>query len=283
MDAPPELTAWTYATVENIVHQHEYERGRYEYKEVLNSTGAGKDEHLASIRRTVVSMANGSAGYILFGVRDRSMQVAAAQDRIVGIPSAGDLRKEFGDKLHTIERGISFDAHPIPLPGDGTKCIFVVQIPTSPRRPHAFAGTFYIRGEGGSAAPMSFLEVRDQMLYTEGRLQKVTLLRLELTSFIRVLNLLNEPSRGNVRLDSGAFKVLLADVSDLLPPASDLLATLHEIGNRATLLNPLLDRVDQYRFSGPATGFEADIKREVMERSTIDRADLRAFRNPGYG
>ena len=173
--------------------------------------------------------------------------------RIVGIPSAGDLRKEFGDKLHVIERDIYFDAQPIPLATDATKCIFVVQIPTSQLRPHAFAGTFYIRGEGGSAAPMSFFEVRDQMLYTEGRLQKVMLLRLELASFVRVLNMLNEPSRWNVRLDPGAFKVLLADVSDMLPLASGLLASLHDIGSRATLLNPLLDRVDHYRFSGPVT------------------------------
>jgi hypothetical protein len=59
----------------------------------------------------------------------------------VGIPSAGDLRKGFGGKFHGIERDSYFDIQSI-------------------------AVTFYIRGESGSAAPMSFFELRDQMLHT---------------------------------------------------------------------------------------------------------------------
>jgi predicted HTH transcriptional regulator len=107
MDIPADLYAWTFDTIAAIVEQHEFEPGRFDYKTVLNPTLAeGRDDHLISIRRATVSMANGSGGYILFGVRDRNMKVAAPRDRIVGIPIASDLRKEFGDKLHTIERDI---------------------------------------------------------------------------------------------------------------------------------------------------------------------------------
>ncbi len=40
-------------------------------------------------------------------------------------------------------------------------------------------GVYYRRGDGGSAVAMTHYEVRDQMMYTEDRMKKVTLLRLE--------------------------------------------------------------------------------------------------------
>ncbi len=43
-----------------------------------------------------------------------------------------------------------------------------------------FNGTFYKRADTGSTEPMNWHEVRDQMLYTEGRLQQVRLLRLKI-------------------------------------------------------------------------------------------------------
>ncbi len=274
MDIPESLDGWTYDTVVAVVERHEYEPARFDYKMVLNPTLAeGRDAQLASVRHTTCSMANASGGYILFGVRDRKMAVGAPKDRIVGIPVANDLRKEFGDKLKPIERDIYFDAKALPFPGDDATCIFVVHVPTSQLRPHACEGVFYTRGEGGSAIPMSFHDVRDQMLYTEGRLQKVKLLRMELATFIKVLNMLNEPSRWNVRLDPSAFKLLLADISDMLPPESGLLATLHDIGSRATILNPILDKMDEVRFTSP-TGIEAQIKNDVVRQNQDDRTNL---------
>jgi hypothetical protein len=275
MNIPGSLAAWTFDTVLAVVERHEFESGLYDYKEVLNATGAGRDrdDHLASVRRAVCSMANGSGGYILFGVRDRKQPVAAPKDRIVGMPTPIDPRKEFGDKLKTLERDIYFDAAVIPFRGDDTRCFFVVQVPTSVLRPHSVEGTFYIRGEGGSARPMSFFEVRDQMLYTEGRLQKITMLRMELTTLLKALDMLNVPSTWNVRLDLALFKTLLADVSDILPTDSGLLASLHEIGSRATLLNPILDKADQVRFTRPS-GLEGQVRAEVMQRSIDDRTEL---------
>ncbi len=57
--------------------------------------------------------------------------------------------------------------------------IFIFHIPLSPLRPHMFNGTFY-KADTGSTEPMNWHEVRDQMLYTEGRLQQVRLLRLKI-------------------------------------------------------------------------------------------------------
>jgi hypothetical protein len=236
MDIPENVDAWTYDTVLNVVRRHEFEPGRFDYKEVLNAAGQGKGEHTASIRHTVCSMANAFGGYILFGVADRQKQIVPPERRIVGIPFAPDLRKEFGDKLAQIEREVYFNANAIRLPDDDTQCVFVAQVPTSNLRPHVDKsdGRFLIRGEGGSANPMGFIQVRDQMLYTEGRLQKVTLLRFELATFQKVFMMLGDPSTGSVRFDVSAFKLLLADVCDMLQSDSGLLAVLHDIATHAS-------------------------------------------------
>src|SRR5262249_33823075 len=132
---------------------------------------------------------------------------------------------------------------------DVSKCVLVVSIPTSSLRPHIDApeGKFWVRGEGGSARPMGFFEVRDQMLYTAGRLQKVTLLRLELASIMRILGLLYAPETRSARFDTSAYMVLLADICDLLQPDHGLLEMLHGIGTDAKILNPLLDKEEYVR------------------------------------
>jgi predicted HTH transcriptional regulator len=90
MDIPEDVGAWNFETIVAIVEQHEFEPGRFDYKTVLNPTLAeGRDDHLISIRRTAVSVANGGGGYILFGIRDRTMKVAAARDRIGGGVNVG--------------------------------------------------------------------------------------------------------------------------------------------------------------------------------------------------
>jgi hypothetical protein len=244
MDVPASLDAWTYDTVLEVVQRYESEPGGFDFKDVLHPTGQGKRDHTASIRRTACSMANGDGGYILFGILDPAVPVP---DRVVGVLCTSSLRKEFGEKLALIHRAVYFDAKAIPLADDTTRCVFIVHIPTSNLRPHVDSsdGKFLIRGEGGSARPMTYFEVRDQMLYTEGRLQKVTLLRLELATFKTVLEMLRDQATWNVRFDTGAFKVLLADICDMLQADSGLLGFLHNIGTGATVLNPLLDRREE--------------------------------------
>jgi len=131
-------------------------------------------------------MANGNGGFILFGVRDLRKPAEALEGRIAGIPFNPELRKELGEKLKPIQRPVYFDPKPILLPHEPGKCVLVARIPTSDLRPHmdTTTGAFYIRGQGGSAAMMDFTQVRDQMLYTEGRLRKVMLLRMELADII---------------------------------------------------------------------------------------------------
>jgi len=237
---PDRLDDWTHDTVATIVQDYDYEPGWFDYKEVLTPTRGEANEHRKSICRTACSMANASGGYILFGVRDAKARVSTPISPIVGIPLS-DHRKELADKLTSIEPSLHFDtmSTPIPLPNNETRVVFVVHIPRSPFRPHMYEGTFLRRGSGGSAETMNIYEVREQMLNTEERMRKATLLQLELKTFRRQLDHLRSGNsiavRGLVRFDVGTFKLLLADICPLL--ANDILADLVQIPVLASMVN----------------------------------------------
>lgn len=101
-------------------------------------------------------------GVILFGIQDRKKEVAKFEDRIVGIPIGGDLRKHFGDKIMKIQPEVYFETNPqvFPLPTNRDKGIFIVRIPKNLRRPHMVlsTGVYYRRGENGTAIPMNHYE-----------------------------------------------------------------------------------------------------------------------------
>jgi predicted HTH transcriptional regulator len=165
------LADWTFDTVLEIVGQHEYEPGYFDYKLALNATNPDpkkRDEHLTSLRRTVCAMANSGGGFLLFGIRDRNQNVAKPEDRIVGIPVGGDLLRDFGSKVADLQPPVFFEATPrlISLTQDKTRGIFIVRIPESHRRPHMVrsTGAFYRRGDGGTAEIMDFYQIRDLML-----------------------------------------------------------------------------------------------------------------------
>src|SRR6266702_3731711 len=198
MQLPINLDAWNFESVVGIVGKYEYEPGSFDYKGILASarTDPSKDEFNASLRRTVCSMANADGGFILFGVRDREQQVNSPDDRIVGIPLKGDLRKIFSEKISPLQRPIYFNASPkaIVLPTDSQRGIFIVLVPQSQLRPHmdVSTGCFYRRGEGGKADKMNFYEVREQMMYTEDRLRRVTLLRLEIAQYQELIQKMHD-------------------------------------------------------------------------------------------
>ncbi len=245
-DLPSRLEDWTYETVEYLVEKYEFEPGAFDYKDALNPTGPNKNDYIASIRRTACSMANTGGGFILFGVKDRRVAVAVRKDRITGIPIGGDMLKEFGDKIVAVQPDIYFEAVPqvLPLRKDSSKGVFVVHIPQSQRRPHMATseGVYYRRGENGTAVPMTHYEVRDQMMYTEDRMKKVTLLRLELAQYIEIaIHVQSEVNNTLYRFDVSAFKVLLAEVCGLIP--SSLLRELLNVPKKADVMNKRLERI----------------------------------------
>lgn len=250
MDLPTDLDQWDYTTIFDLATGDEYEPERYDFKEVLTATKGTAEyagTHAKNISKTVCSMANGNGGYIIFGVIDpKKHPELSAEQRIAGIPRSSEILKEFGNKIISIQPNV----HCIPrrrlieLPSDETRGIFVVSVPTSPRRPHMVEpdGIFYIRGSGGSAEAMKYYGVRDQMLYTEGRLQKIRLLRLMIEQFKK----LHGTPMGSQwveelaqmqRYDTSTFEALLADICDLIPAQTDLLNKLLELSRTANDLN----------------------------------------------
>jgi hypothetical protein len=270
-DLPPRLEDWTYSTVEYLVKKYEFEPGTFDYKQVLNPTGANQNEYVKSIGSTVCSLANTDGGFILFGVQDRRVSVAAPEHRIVGIPVGGDLLKEFGNKIESIQPEVYFEAVPQVLkrPDDPSKGVFVIRVPKSPRRPHMLltTGVYYRRGDGGSAVAMTHYEVRDQMMYTEDRMKKVTLLRLELMQYMEIAPLVQgQMTWALERFDVSAFKVLLAEVCSLIP--FNLLRKALNIPRQATIINRRLEDIHRQRIDG---GIVTDIQRDI--RVFIDLCD----------
>ncbi len=216
MNIPDDVEAWNLATIYEIVTSHDFELDKFDFKDVLNTRGSGENAgaYRINISNTVCSMANGSGGYIIFGVKDpKKHPQLTPEQRIIGIPKSGENLKEFGNKISNIHPNVHYiprQSH-IDIPTDSTKGIFVVHVPLSPRRPHMVEGEgrFLIRGPGGSADHMPYYQVRDQMLYTEGRLQKVRLLRLVIKQYLEqrqmLLNQGDSMDNSLLRFDTRAF------------------------------------------------------------------------------
>ena len=263
-DLPARLEDWTYSTVENLVKKYEFELGTFDYKHVLNPTGANQNEYIKSIGSTVCSMANTDGGFILFGVQDRRVSVTNPEHRIVGIPVGGDFLKEFGNKIESIQPEVYFEAvlQVLRLPVDPSKGVLVIWVPML-----LTTGVYYRRGDGGSAVAMTHYEVRDQIMYTEDRMKKVTLLRLELMQYKEIAPLVQgQMSWALERFDVSAFKVLLAEVCSLIP--LNLLRKALNIPRQATIINRRLEDIHRQRIDG---GIVTDIQRDI--RVFIDLCD----------
>ena len=252
-DPPDQLELWTIQTVRDVVQQHQYEPGQFDFKEVLNPTRSpDSDEHKLSIQRTACSMANSDGGVMLFGIKDpRKHPNLDVSGLLVGIPP-GDHRKEFGEKVKIIQPELYFETVPSPirLQASSSNELFVVRIPRSQRRPHMLDGDgrFLRRGIGGHAVRMNIYEVREQMLNTEERLRKVTLLRLDIKQSMDLAKvLLLQGDAGltyNRRFDVTTIKIVLADICALMP-LDGTLERILEISPAAAYINRIYNQASR--------------------------------------
>jgi hypothetical protein len=231
------------------VTHHAYEPGHFDFKEVLHDKRDPRWNE--KIAKAVCSMANTDGGFLIFGVGDRKTDTEHPEDRIVGITVGEDHAKEFGEKIRHVQPEIHFESvpRPIPLEDDCTRGIFVVHVPLSPRRPHmvADAGIFYARGDGGSSRPMTYFEIRDQMLLTEERLEQVRLFRLKIKQLMVQCGVLmlkdGMALRDHLgRLETDGFEGLLATICALIPADDATLESLLAVPTSAQEINRILDR-----------------------------------------
>ena len=288
MNFSADINQWDYNTIYRLVTQRDAEPGIYDFKEVLSGTGTDENKNKLnnSIRKTVCSMANADGGYIIFGVKDpKKHPNLTAEQRIVGIPKSPEYLKEFGNKISSVQRNVPcvYPDRLIDLPGNDTYGIFVVHIPLSPLRPHMIEGTFYTRVSTGSAEPMNWHEVRDQMLYTEGRMQKVRLLRLKIAQFkkLRATQLgYGEDWERELALhlpyEAGDFEALVADTCDLIPSQANLLENLLDLSRAAAAINATLNHNIPFTPSTRQTVFakKSNLLGELCEKCEKQLAEI---------
>jgi predicted HTH transcriptional regulator len=178
MEVPTAVEGWTFEVIERLVGQGYLETDFYDFKAELKGKDPG---HMRRLTNTACAFANTKGGFLVFGVKD--LDSADKAGRIEGILGDSDLAKEFGDKIRMASPSILFEFSNPPIPiKNSKKVLFVVQIPTSPNRPHVTPeGLFYYRTNEGKKL-MSYEQVRDGFLRYEERRTKIKLLLIELVT-----------------------------------------------------------------------------------------------------
>jgi hypothetical protein len=273
VNLPPDVNEWHYETVLEIVASSTLEPYEFDFKATVHPKGPDADQMRSNIRKCACAMANSDGGFIIFGVVNKS--AGLPDDRIVGIESGEDWSSRFDEHAKAIRPQIpfTFTRNPILLRNDPSKCIFVVQIPRSPRLPHEFDGRFYRRNHGGSADHMSALEVRDLMLFTEGRLSKLTLLRIELAQIRSVCGSISmaDPVYCGYRFEISPIPPLVAETCGLFPPGNKLLKDLSSMVTQARYCNELLDQIQRLAWLRQGSTRPEWINDVQSSRYTIDQ------------
>jgi hypothetical protein len=164
---PASLSDWTLDVVRSIAASGVIENDIFDLKADLQPA-----EHQ---RKIVAAFANTRGGYLVFGV-DNNRQVLGVQNT--------ELPRDFGTKLRSgIEPAIDYRVgNPVPVTRD--RFIFVIEVPRSPRVPHAVflnnSWIFLKRTAGGSNDAMSYEEIRLAFQDTETKRSKLALVSSEL-------------------------------------------------------------------------------------------------------
>ncbi len=257
MLVPERLDQWSIETIKELLAKEHYERPEFEFKQALVTRipGKGGEEYRDRVRHAALAFANSLSGHLIFGVMDRENEPNPAK-RLVGIEDGGH-REMFGELVKEADPSIAFDVAPkllLPVTTDPTRGVLVVHVPHSPLRPHCLRGVFYKRMHAGSVATMSRQEVLEAMLGTTDRLNKIALLRLELTGIRRVASALTSISIANVlsdltfttkRYEVDSLKSLLTDLGTLLPVGERAVEIILDLEVAAREQNRSLDRLLQ--------------------------------------
>lgn len=285
MQLPQRPDQWTIDTVKDLLSSEHYERPEFEFKEVLVPRGPNSDEIRERVRHCALAFANSMTGHFIFGVKDRSNEIEPVK-RLVGI-EAGDHRLQFGELVKEADPGVAFEVAPrlLPVPLDTNRGVLVVQVPLSSLRPHAYHGVFYKRVHAGAVLPMTRQEVLEAMIGTTDRLNKVELLRLDLSEIRRAASALKSISSQNLatdmtysakRYEVEGLKSLLIDLGAVLPVGERAVECIIDLASTCREQNRTLDRlleVASGRLKGIAPGMHelwiAGVQSEAARLCTL--------------
>ncbi len=164
---PTSLSDWTLDAVRDVAASGITENDVFDLKADLQPA-----EHQ---RKIVAAFANTRGGYLVLGI-DNNRQVIGLQNI--------ELPRDFASKLRSgIEPAVDYRVgSPLPLTRD--RFVFVIEVPRSPRVPHAVllnnSWVFLKRTAGGTNEAMTYEEIRLAFQDTETKRSKLALVSSEL-------------------------------------------------------------------------------------------------------
>jgi hypothetical protein len=248
VELPEDLGVWSLQLIRTLATSITFEPAWLDFKSIVGGPAT------EGIRKDACAMANSAGGYLIFGVKDQADR-KPGEDPVIGIDLSGkpDLGQHLGHLLQPVRQPVFFEPSPRPILISETpqRGIFVARIPLSPLRPHELEGKYWRRDSGGTCVAMTFYEVRDQMLLSEDRRKKVTLLRLELLQLVTTHEAMTQGTKGNAnlafdRFDTSSLKSLIADTCSILPGGNDVMRKLVSIDHIARRANVKLDRLNEH-------------------------------------
>jgi hypothetical protein len=256
---PKSLTEWSVPVITDLLVQGYYESDFFDFKEMLPQTKNDVDK--IRLSKSCCAFANSAGGFLVFGIKDNKS--LPPQDRLVGFEPAYDFPEHFGTYPRNCNPAIAWDFLNPPLKLDTGNVIHIVEIPRSWNAPHCFENPgkgsaklrcFTKRTNKGNE-DMSYEEIRMEFLqYYEKRL-KLQLLKAELQNIKKHAEELIihapfaevKPALGDFRLT--VLETVLADTYTILAANQELLEALHEVRNRCSVVNSMLQMF--YRVASP--------------------------------
>jgi hypothetical protein len=240
---PKALHHWSKDALIDLLDQHYFEPEAFDYKELLphKSDQTGK----LRLRKSICAFANGSGGFLVFGVKDDA--ALAAKDRLAGFPSAHDFPLHFGTYPAECRPSVSWDYKKPPITLENGNLIHVVEIPRSWKAPHAVntaaEGFIFTKRTNAGDEAMSYEEVRMSFLGYYEKRKKVELLRSEIRRIHATAETLfveGQKTSGEVNLCTFSLVIveaMLADAYVILSECPDLLKEIEGIRNVADVVN----------------------------------------------
>ena len=237
------LDDWSLDVIRQLLVSREGEPAWFDFKQYLYN----RQDPQSSTRlcETACAMANTGGGFIIFGVADKG---STPEAQMVGIEITGEERRDFSKAIVKVRPSVRFDAKPLLLPLRAGRGIFIVHVMSDDvLRPHMneHDWKFYQRGEGGTSVPMSYQQVRDVMVLSADRRNRIALFTVKVAQYAGIAADIQRYEEPNIRFCHDRFDVtmydaLLIDIWGALP-ADSLLSQLMEIARTARRMNNILD------------------------------------------
>lgn len=267
---PESLADWTLHAIQALTDSGIAENDRFDFKANIQDTD--------NVRKSVTAFANTRGGFLVYGVsNDR---------KLIGIENS-EFARDFGSKLREcVEPAVNYNMS-APIPVTEKANLHVVQIPRSPRLPHAvqLSGrwTFLKRTSAGTNDPMSYEEIRLAFQDTDSKRTKLALVasELDLIRFMadRISRDIPEGASGytiyewawSSRFPTQLLDSVLGDAYSLIAKKKELWALLAKVRDGVRTINTYGEALATLKFSAlnGTVGDQAKIQKQVRERAII--------------